>query len=94
MEVEPKTPPKTAGVKSKRHELSQVWIVATDKLGSADQSNWIFVTTHLGKLFNTGDLCMGFDVKNSNVSETNWDLYKSKTSDEKIPDVIAKFLKV
>merc|ERR1712226_1826018 len=88
MDVEPRTPPKTSGVKSRRHELSQVWIVPTDKLGSADQSNWIFVSTHLGKLFNTGDLCMGFDVKNSNVSEINWDLYKSKTGDDKIPDVI------
>ena len=94
MEVEPRTPPKTSGVKSKRHELSQMWIVPTDKLGSADQSNWMFVSTHLGRLFNTGDLCLGFDVKNSNVSEINWDLYKSKTGDDKIPDVMRMFKKI
>jgi len=88
MEVEPRTPPKTAGVKSKKHELSQLWIVPTDKLGSADQSNWLFVSTHLGKLFNTGDLCMGFDVVNSNVSEINWDAYRYKTHQDKLPDVI------
>ena len=91
MEVEPRTPPKTAGVKSRKHELSQLWIVPTDKLGSADQSNWLFVSTHLGKLFNTGDLCMGFDVVNSNVSEINWDAYRYKTHQDKLPDVMRKF---
>jgi len=88
MEVEPQTPPKTAGVKSKRHELSQVWIVPTDKLGSADTDNWLFVKTHLGRLFNTGDLCMGYDVKNSNVSEQSFDAYRHKMGDDKLPDVI------
>merc|ERR1712226_192618 len=31
---------------------------------------------------------MGFDVKNSNASEVNWDAYRYKTHEDKIQDVI------
>jgi len=52
IETEPVTPPKSVGCnKSKKHELADLWIIPTDKLGSADSSNWISTRTHLGKLF-------------------------------------------
>jgi len=88
MGVEPINPPKTAGIKSKKHELADLWLVATDCLGSADESNWLHAKTHLGKLFNCGDLCLGFDVQNSNVSEVSYDALRHKVGDENLPDVI------
>merc|ERR1712066_611264 len=75
-------------MKSKKHELGDLWVIQTDRLGSADQGNWLSARTHLGKLLNPGDLCLGFDVRNSNISESNWDAYRNKVGDEKIPDVI------
>lgn len=88
MGVEPLTPPKTAGIKSKKHELAEMWIVNVENLGSADESNWLHARTHLGQLFNCGDLCLGFDVQNSNVSEVSYDAYRHKQGDENLPDVI------
>jgi len=89
VETEPITPPKSIGCKkSKKHELADLWIIPTDKLGSADSSNWISTRTHLGKLFNAGDLCLGFDIKNSNITEANWDNYLYKHGLDNVPDVV------
>merc|ERR1712168_204243 len=87
VECEPITPPKTNGVKSKKHELADMWVIPVDKIGTGEENN-IHTRTHLGHLFNPGDLCMAFDLSNSNVSELNFDLYKHKLGLENLPDVI------
>jgi len=42
-----------------------------------------YVNTHLGAILNEADVVLGFDIKNSNVSDENLDSYKKG-----IPDVI------
>ena len=86
--VSPNDLPKTFGSKSRKHELADVWLVPTEKFGTVDESTWIHTRTHLGKLFNCGDLCLGFDVQNSNVSESHFDTYMTKLGSDSLPDVI------
>lgn len=70
------------GAISKKHGLSDVWVCKTSELGFNDAT--VHTRSHLGHLLQVGDTVMGFDVKNCNVNDENFDNMK----DQKIPDVV------
>jgi len=73
------------GHHSDKHVLADVWVVKSSDLGNSDEE--IHVKTHLGHLLSPGDTVMGFDLKNANVNEPNFEKMQEKDKG-KIPDVI------
>jgi nonsense-mediated mRNA decay protein 3 len=67
---------------SQRHQLADVWVVRATDLGKNDEQ--LHCRSHLGHLLNPADTVLGFDVRNANVNEPNFE--KMKT--ERIPDVV------
>lgn len=66
------------------HILSDAWIVKTSEVGVND--SFIHVKTHLGHLLNVGDTVLGFDLKNSNVNDVNFEALLEKN--DNVMDVI------
>jgi len=71
------------GALSRKHTLADVWVVKTCQLGKYEE-NATHCRTHLGHLLQPGDTVMGFDLKNSNVNDSQLE----KLSADKIPDVV------
>ncbi|KAJ3125053.1 hypothetical protein HK100_011019 [Physocladia obscura] len=57
---------------------------------SKDLSTTILVRTHLGNILRPGDHALGYDLRNANFNDDNWDKLMSKGGNQKgnIPDVI------
>jgi nonsense-mediated mRNA decay protein 3 len=65
-----------------KHVIADVWLVKTSELGIND--NNIHTKTHLGHLLRPGDSVMGFDLRDANVNNDDFDKLKTDT----VPDVI------
>jgi nonsense-mediated mRNA decay protein 3 len=70
------------GPESLKHVLADVWVVKESELGNTEQQ--IHCRTHLGHLLSPGDIVLGFDLKNANVNDFNFDQMKA----DKLPDVV------
>lgn len=68
-----------------KYSLADVWIVKSSEVGSNDTE--IHCKTHLGNLLNPGDSVLGFDLRNSNLNNTELEAYQEVNGD-RIPDVI------
>lgn len=66
---------------SHKHQVAEVWVQRSSELGT---DNMIFCRTHLGHLLAPGDTVMGFDLRMSNVNDSNID----KMSEDTVPDVV------
>lgn len=65
-----------------KHVVADVWIVKSSELGITDSN--IHTRTHLGHLLRPGDTVMGFDLRDANVNNDDFDKIKT----ENVPDVI------
>lgn len=65
-----------------KHVIADVWVVKTSELGINDSN--IHTKTHLGHLLRVGDSVMGYDLRDANIN--NDDFEKLKSDD--IPDVV------
>lgn len=65
-----------------KHVIADVWLVKSSELGISDSN--IHTKTHLGHLLRPGDTVMGFDLRDANVNNDDFDKLKS----DNIPDVI------
>lgn len=70
------------GQVSRRHVLSDVWVVRASDLGSGDQQ--YYCRSHLGHLLQPGDSVLGLDLRTANLSDEHLDKMKA----DKIPDVV------
>lgn len=70
------------GPVSIKHVPADVWVVKSSELGISDSN--IHTRTHLGHLLKPGDAVMGYDLRDANIN--NGDFEKLKT--ENIPDVM------
>jgi len=92
MDIEPVNPcdlrfDASIGNLSQRHILSEAWVVRSSELGiSGDGDDMIHCRTHLGHLLNPGDLVMGYDLRNSNTNDAEFE--KMKRSGANFPDVV------
>ncbi|XP_071528653.1 60S ribosomal export protein NMD3 [Panulirus ornatus] len=66
---------------SNKHKVAEVWVQRSSELGS---NNMIFCRTHIGHLINPGDTVLGFDLRMSNVNDTNIE----KMNQDMVPDVV------
>lgn len=85
MEIEPirnRVKKSGEGALSHKHLLADCWVVKADELGICD--DYIHTVTHIGHLLNPGDTVLGYDLRNSNQSNTELD----KINDENIPDIV------
>jgi len=83
MEVEPiikKARFSGQGSISEKHLPADVYVVKANAMGETP----IHCRSHLGHLLNAGDTVLGFDMKNTNVNDNNFDKLKPET----IPDVV------
>lgn len=72
---------------SQRHVLADAWVVRSSELGVAtDGDDMIHCRTHLGHLLNPGDLCLGYDLRNSNANDVDFD--KLRRSGSNFPDIV------
>lgn len=70
------------GPVSFKHVVADVWVVKSSELGIND--NTIHTRTHLGHLLRPGDEVLGFDLRDANVNNDDFDKLKA----DKIPDVV------
>ncbi|XP_066583452.1 60S ribosomal export protein NMD3 [Prorops nasuta] len=70
------------GCVSQKHVISDAWIVKASELGIND--NTIHTRTHLGHILKPGDSALGYNLKDSNINDTNFD----KLNQDMIPDII------
>ncbi|XP_023210923.1 60S ribosomal export protein NMD3-like, partial [Centruroides sculpturatus] len=70
------------GKLSERHVLSDVWVVRSSELGLTN--DLIHSRTHMGHLLKPGDTVLGYDIRNSNVNNVNFD----KLRKDRVPDVV------
>ncbi|XP_050074442.1 60S ribosomal export protein NMD3 [Anopheles maculipalpis] len=70
------------GPVSQRHTLADVWVVKAAELGIND--NTIHVKSHLGNLLKPGDSVLGYDLREANVNNTDFE----KLNAELLPDVL------
>ncbi|CAF1014561.1 unnamed protein product, partial [Didymodactylos carnosus] len=74
--------PHVYGKESTKHALAEVYVMKASEIGFVDKQ---YITiTHLGHLLHPGDSVLGFDLQNSNVSNTSLETYNM----DKLPDVI------
>ncbi|KAK3885813.1 hypothetical protein Pcinc_010007 [Petrolisthes cinctipes] len=66
---------------SHKHQVAEVWVQRASELGT---DKMIFCRTHLGNLLNPGDTVLGFELGQSNVSDTNIDAMNQ----DHLPDVV------
>lgn len=67
---------------SQKHVVADVWLVKASELGMND--NTIHARTHLGHLLKPGDSVLAYNIEDTNINDSNFDLLKK----EQIPDVI------
>jgi len=67
---------------SQRHQLADVWVVRESEFGKNEEQ--LHCRSHLGHLLNPFDYVLGFDMRNANINDANFDNVKT----DKIPDVI------
>lgn len=65
-----------------KHVVADVWVVKSSELGLNDAT--IHTKTHLGHLLRPGDTVLGFDLRDANVNNDDFDKLKA----ENIPDVV------
>lgn len=70
------------GFVSFKHVIADVWLVKSSELGISDGN--IHTKTHLGHLLKPGDTVMGFDLRDANINNDDFEKLKS----ENIPDVV------
>uniref|UniRef100_A0A9J8D806 60S ribosomal export protein NMD3 n=1 Tax=Cyprinus carpio carpio TaxID=630221 RepID=A0A9J8D806_CYPCA len=70
----------SAGLKSSKHTLAEVWVQKTSEMDSSHQYH---CRTFLGHLLNIGDLVLGFDFANANIN----DEFLNKMNPHHVPDV-------
>uniref|UniRef100_A0A182PB58 60S ribosomal export protein NMD3 n=1 Tax=Anopheles epiroticus TaxID=199890 RepID=A0A182PB58_9DIPT len=70
------------GPVSHRHTLADVWVVKSAELGINE--NTIHVKSHLGNLLKPGDYVLGYDLREANVNNADYEKLKSET----VPDVL------
>jgi len=70
------------GPVSFKHVPADVWLVKSSELGISDSN--IHTRTHLGHLLKVGDTVMGYDLRDANIN--NDDFEKLKAND--IPDIV------
>ena len=63
--------------------MSDGWVVPMNELGQENKQ--IHCRTHLGHILKDGDTAFGFNLKSTNLNDSNFDLMK--TSD--IPNVVS-----
>lgn len=65
-----------------KHVTADVWVVKSSELGINDAT--IHTKTHLGHLLKPGDAVLGFDLRDANVNNDDFDKLKT----ENVPDVV------
>ena len=65
-----------------KHVVADVWVVKSSELGINDST--IHTKTHLGHLLKVGDEVLGFDLRDANVNNDDFDKLKV----DNIPDVV------
>uniref|UniRef100_A0A182N7U0 60S ribosomal export protein NMD3 n=1 Tax=Anopheles dirus TaxID=7168 RepID=A0A182N7U0_9DIPT len=70
------------GPVSMRHTLADIWVVKAAELGIND--NTIHVKSHLGHLLKPGDSVLGFDLREANVNNSDFEKLNADT----VPDVL------
>jgi len=73
---------------SQRHILADAWVVRSSELGVASDGgdDMIHCKTHLGHLLRPGDVVLGYDLRNSNTNDVEFE--KIKRSGVNSPDVV------
>jgi len=68
---------------SQRHVLADAWVVRSSELGlSADGADdMIHCRTHLGHLLGPGDVVMGYDLRNSNTNDIEFEKIRRSGAD-------------
>lgn len=72
---------------SEKHALADVWVVKSSELGLSDP---IHCKTHLGHLLKPFDEVLAFDLKNSNVNDSNFEKLQGKANATEIDVIIVK----
>lgn len=70
------------GPVSMRHTLADVWVVKASELGLDDST--VHVRSHLGNLLKPGDTVLGYDLRDANVNNGDFE----KLSADTIPNVL------
>lgn len=65
-----------------KHVVADVWLVKSSELGINDSN--IHTRTHLGHLLKVGDAVLGYDLRDANINNDDFEKLKA----EKIPDVV------
>lgn len=65
-----------------KHVVADVWVVKSSELGISDSN--IHTRTHLGHLLRVGDAVLGYDLRDANVNNDDFDKLKA----DNVPDVI------
>jgi len=73
---------------SQRHVLSDAWVVRSSELGVSSDGgdDMIHCRTHLGHLLRPGDVALGYDLRNSNANDAEFE--KMKRCGAEFPDVV------
>jgi len=72
---------------SQRHVLADAWVVRSSELGvSSDGDDMIHCRTHLGHLLHPGDVALGYDLRNSNANDAEFE--KMKRGGVEFADVV------
>lgn len=65
-----------------KHVVADVWVVKSSELGINE--NTIHTKTHLGHLLRVGDAVMGYDLRDANINNDDFE----KLKPEDVPDVV------
>lgn len=76
------------GPQSEKHVLADAWVVKTSELGVNE--SYTHCRTHLGHLLNPGDQVLGYDLKNSNCNDLNYDKFMEKAADQGTDVILVK----
>ncbi|ESN92424.1 hypothetical protein HELRODRAFT_187554 [Helobdella robusta] len=71
------------GWESNKHNLGHVWLTKTSELGEIGHQQYQ-CRTHLGRILKPGDTVLGFDLKNMNINDDNFE----KMNPKNLPEVI------
>lgn len=85
MDIEVERNPRTfpgQGQVSQKHVTADVWLVKASELGINEST--IHTKTHLGHILKPGDSVMGFDLRDANINNAEFELLKP----EQIPDIL------
>ena len=88
VEKRPESSSHSHGPHSEKHVLADAWVVKTCELGVNE--SFTHCRTHLGHLLNPGDQVLGYDLKNSNCNDPNYDKFMEKTADQGTDVILVK----